>query len=179
MSDKQTRIPVRILTRWALLTAAALILSWVESMLPFRIPVPGVKLGFSNVIVTYVLYEYSLPAALLFALLKVLTAAVFLGHLSGLPFALCGTLLSVCGMALLKKAPCFSALGVNCSGAVLHGAGQLVAASFLLSPSVLTLLPAMTVASAVCGAVTWIPLRAVGLCAQRLKQTEKPRKFEQ
>ena len=170
MSDKRSSVPVRQLTRWALLTAAALILSWVEAILPFRIPVPGVKLGFSNVIVTYVLYTAPFPAALLFAIGKVLLSAVFLGHLSGLPFALCGTLLSLCGMALLKKAPCFSSLGVNASGAVLHGAGQLLAASVLLSPSVLSLLPLMTAASAACGVVTWIPLRAVGACAERLKK---------
>ena len=158
----EKRITPRLLTQWALLLAAALILSWIESVLPFQIPVPGVKLGLSNIVTVFVLYAYSFPAALAFGVLKALLSSLFLGKLSGLIFSLAGILLSVCGMGLLKKARCFSPLGVSVGGAVLHGAGQIAAACLLITPSLYTLLPAMTVASVICGAITWIPLRILG-----------------
>ncbi len=156
------RITARTVTRMALLMAAALILSWVESVLPFQIPVPGVKLGFANIVTLAVLYQYSFPTALLFGILRVFLSALFLGRLSGVLFGLCGTVLAVCGMALLKRCRCFSSLGVSAAGAVLHGVGQLAAASFLLTPAVWSLLPILGISSAFCGVITWIPLRILG-----------------
>lgn len=142
-----------------LFMACALILSWVEAVLPFQIPVPGVKLGFANIVTMAVLYQYSFPAALLFGILRVLLSALFLGRLSGVLFGLCGTVLAVCGMALVKKCPCFSSLSVSAAGAVLHGVGQLTVASMMLTPSVWNLLPLLSISSAFCGVITWIPFR--------------------
>ena len=165
LSGKRTALSD--LTRTALLLTVALILSWVESVLPFHIPVPGVKLGFANIVTVFVLYEYSFPAALLFGVLRALLSALFLGRLSGLAFSLCGAILSVAGMALLKRIPLFSSFGVSVCGAVLHGAGQLLAASVLLSPAVWVWLPAVGISSALCGAITWIPFRILRQSAPR------------
>jgi len=148
--------------RYGLLMAAALILSWVEAVLPFQIPVPGVKLGFANIVLLYVLYRDSFSAALCFGMLRALLSGFFLGRLSGILFSLAGTVLAVCGMALLKKCRCFSSLGVSAAGALLHGVGQFAVASVLLTPAVWSLLPLSGIASVLCGAVTWIPLRILG-----------------
>lgn len=156
------KISVRTVTRMGLLMAVALILSWVEAVLPFQIPIPGVKLGFANIVTLAVLYQYSFPAALLFGILRVLLSALFLGRLSGVLFGLCGTVLAVCGMALLKQCRCFSSLGVSAAGAVLHGAGQLTVASILLTPAVWSLMPLLGISSAFCGIITWVPLRILG-----------------
>ena len=156
------KLSPRKIARMGLLMAAALILSWVEAVLPFQIPIPGVKLGFANIITLVVLYQYSFPTALLFGILRVLLSSLFLGRLSGVLFGLCGTLLSVCGMAFLKRCRCFSSLSVSAAGAILHGVGQLTVASVLLTPSVWTMLPLMGISSAFCGVVTWIPLHALG-----------------
>ena len=154
--------PTRRIARFALLLAAALILSWVEAILPFQIPVPGVKLGFANIVLLYVLYTDSVPSAVTFGILRALLSGFFLGRLSGIFFSLCGTVLAVCGMALLKKCRCFSSLGVSVAGAVLHGVGQLCAASLLLTPAVWSMLPLVGISSAACGVVTWLPLRILG-----------------
>ncbi len=152
----------RTVTRMALFLAVALILSWVEAVLPFQIPVPGVKLGLANIVTMVVLYQYSFPAALLFGVLRVLLSAFFLGRLSGVLFGLCGTVFAVVGMALLKRSGCFSPLGVSAAGAVLHGAGQLAVAALLLTPAVWTLLPLLGISSAFCGVITWIPVGILG-----------------
>lgn len=160
--------------RMGLFMACALILSWVEVVLPFQIPVPGVKLGFANIVTLAVLYQYSFPAALLFGILRVLLSALFLGRLSGVLFGLCGTVLAVCGMALLKQCRCFSSLGVSAAGAVLHGVGQLAVASLMLTPAVWNLLPLLGISSAFCGVITWIPFRILG----RYEGILRPRKEE-
>lgn len=156
------KLSPRTVTRIGLFMAVALILSWVESVLPFQIPIPGVKLGFANIVTLAILYQYSFPAALLFGILRVLLSSLFLGRLSGVLFGLCGTVLSVCGMELLKRCRCFSSLGVSAAGAILHGVGQLTVASFLLTPAVWTMLPLMGISSAFCGIITWIPLKILG-----------------
>ena len=161
MWDKSSRTARRVSVT-ALLMAAALILSWVEAVLPFQIPVPGVKLGFANIVIVYVLYTYPFPAVLSFGILRALLSGLFLGRVSGLLFSLCGTVLSICGMALLKKCRCFSSLGVCAAGAILHGIGQLIPASFLLTPAVWQLLPLIGISSAFCGVIIWIPLRILG-----------------
>ncbi len=153
------RLPARRVTRMALLLASALILSWVESVLPFRIPVPGVRLGFANIVTLWVLYEYSFLTALIFGVLRALLSCIFLGRISGFLFSLCGTLLSLCGMGLVKRCRCFSSLGASVTGAVLHGVGQFMVASVWLTPAVWYMLPWMAISSACCGIVTWIPLR--------------------
>lgn len=158
MWDKK-KLSSHAITRMALLMAAALILSWVEAILPFQIPVPGVKLGFANIVLLFVLYGNSFPTALCFGVLRALLSGLFLGRLSGVLFSLGGTVLALCGMALLKKCRCFSPLGVSMAGAVLHGVGQLTVAALLLTPGVLSLLPLMGISSAACGAVIWVPFR--------------------
>lgn len=157
MWDKNTR-SARV-ARTALLMAAALILSWVEAVLPFQIPVPGVKLGFANIVLLFVLYRESFSSALCFGLLRALLSGLFLGRLSGILFSIGGTVLAVCGMGLLKKCRIFSPLGVSAAGAVLHGVGQLAVASILLTPAVWSFLPLSALSSVFCGAVTWIPFR--------------------
>ena len=156
------RITAHRVARLALLMAAALILSWVEAVLPFQVPVPGVKLGFANIVLLYVLYTDTVPTALCFGVLRALLGGLFLGRISGILFSLGGTLVAVCGMALLKRCRCFSSLGVSAAGAVLHGVGQLTVASFLLTPSVWMVLPLMGISSVACGVITWIPLRILG-----------------
>lgn len=144
---------VRSLTRAALLLAAALILSWLEAILPFQIPIPGVKLGFSNIPVILALYYAPFGAALGFGILKAVLTSVFLGKFSGLLFALCGTVCSVCAMAMIRKCRFLSSLSVCVGGAAAHAVGQIAAACVLLSPAVISYLPIACAASAACGGI--------------------------
>ena len=47
----------RELTRFALLIALAMVLSWLESLVPLSLAVPGVKLGLANLVVIFALYR--------------------------------------------------------------------------------------------------------------------------
>ena len=60
----------RKLAALSLLTALALILSYVESMVPAPVPVPGVKLGLANLAVVFALYALGFRAAAMISLVR-------------------------------------------------------------------------------------------------------------
>ena len=51
MNDSKTRK----LAVCAMLAAAALIFSYIEAVIPFSVGMPGIKLGFANIVIVYVL----------------------------------------------------------------------------------------------------------------------------
>ncbi len=144
----------RKLTQTAILVALALALSLLERYVPLSLvlPLPGVKLGLSNLVTLFALYTLGLPYAAAILLLRVLLGSVFSGSVTALLYALTGGLLSLGTMALLKKLPALSVYGVSVGGAAMHSTGQILAAALLLgSPSVFTYLPALLAVSAVTG----------------------------
>lgn len=104
--------------------ALAVIFGYVESLIPIPIPVPGVKLGLANLVVTAMLYVYPLRAAFLITVLRVLIIGFLFGNLFSIMYGLCGAVLSLCVMALAKKTNKFRIIGVSALGGVAHNVGQ-------------------------------------------------------
>ena len=88
--------------------AAALILSYIESLIPFFAGIPGMKLGLANAAIVTVLYLYSWKEAALVNLVRILAAGFLFGNMFGIVYSCCGALLSLLVMAFLKAV----ALGV-------------------------------------------------------------------
>ena len=55
-------------------TALALIFSYVETLIPFNLGIPGVKLGLANLIIVVALYKMRLSEAYLLSVVRVLLA---------------------------------------------------------------------------------------------------------
>ena len=125
------RTSARYVATLGLLAALALIFSYVESLLPAPGP-PGVKLGIANIVVVIVLYRYSVKEAAAVNFLRVAIAGLLFTGLYGALFSAAGALLSLTGMALLKKTRLFSMAGVSMAGGVLHNLGQLIVAALLI-----------------------------------------------
>ena len=53
-------------------TALALIFSYVETLIPFQIGIPGVKLGLANLVIVVALYKLSLKETYLLSIVRVL-----------------------------------------------------------------------------------------------------------
>ena len=85
-------LSVQRLTALSLLTAAALMIYAIESMLPTLVPVPGIKLGLANVVTLIVLKRCGVRDALLVLLARILLSACFFGSLLSLTYSLCGGL---------------------------------------------------------------------------------------
>ncbi|MBQ8380933.1 MAG: Gx transporter family protein [Clostridia bacterium] len=133
MRYHEKRFNVRRLVLLGTFTAIALILSYIEFLLPpIWSAVPGIKLGLANVMVIYVLYSLSLKDAAMVSLVRVFLSAILFGTALTLAYSLAGAVLSLAAMAILKKLGLFSEVGVSIAGAVLHNLGQILVAVIVL-----------------------------------------------
>ena len=139
----------------SLLAAVALVLSYLETMIPLPVALPGVKLGLANIAVAVALFTLDARAAVTVAAVKVLASGLLFGSPTMLAYSFGGTLLAYLGMAALAAVPGIGLVTVSMVAAILHNAGQLLVAAFMLQTStVLINLPVLAVAACVTGAVT-------------------------
>ena len=117
---------------YGLCIALALVLSYVEALVPLSVSVPGVKLGLANIAVIFALYKMSLRDACVISLLRAVLVAMLFGNAFSLVYSLAGAVLSLAVMALLRKAGVFSVTGVSVAGGVAHNVGQIIVAVFVL-----------------------------------------------
>ena len=144
----------------ALLSAAALIIFTAEAQLPPVVPVPGIKLGLSNIIILTALYLYGPWEAAAVMLIKILLGSVFSQTPSAIIYSAAGGALSLAVMTPLSRILKENQLwGLSAFGAMAHNIGQLAAAIAVLgSPGLLWYLPVLLLSGTVTGAFT-------GLCA--------------
>ncbi len=140
------------LTALALLTATAMILSYVESLLP-SVGVPGVKLGLANIAVIFALFRLGGKSALAVSLVRVFMVTMLFGSMSALLYSLAGAALSLVVMALLRRTDRFSTVGVSVAGGVAHNAGQILMAMLLLGTARLAYYYPVLVVSGVAGGI--------------------------
>lgn len=143
-----------------LLFALAIILSYLESLVPSVIPVPGIKLGLSNIVTMYCLFFLNAPAALLLALLKSLFVLATRGAVAALMSA-AGGFFSVAIMTMVKKLRASNGL-TSVTGAVSHNMGQLfVEYAIIGTPVLFYYLPVLVISGVVMGVITAFILKVV------------------
>ena len=114
------------------LLALSMILSYIESVLPLSIGIPGIKLGLPNLIVVILLYLYGEKEALAVNILRIVLSGFMFGNLFAILYALAGALFSFTVMFIMKKTNVFSIAGVSIGGGVFHNIGQLIVAMFVV-----------------------------------------------
>ena len=138
-------------------TALALIFSYVETLIPVNLGIPGVKLGLANLIIVVALYKMRLSEAYLLSVVRVLLAGFIFGNYFSIIYSLAGGLLSLTVMALLKKWGGFSLQGISIAGGVFHNIGQLIVAAVVVETfSVTYYFPVLLVAGMLTGLVIGI-----------------------
>ena len=113
-------------------TALALIFSYVERLIPINLGIPGVKLGFANLIIVIALYKMSIKGAYILSVVRIVLAGFMFGNLFAILYSLSGGMLSLTIMCILKKTNKFSVFGVSMAGGVFHNIGQLLMAAIVL-----------------------------------------------
>ena len=124
---------VRTLTKMALLTAAALILGYIDSLIPLVPSVPGIKLGLSNLVLLYAVFYMRPHETAILMLLKVGLSSLLFGNAVGALYALAGGVLSAAGMMLLHRMKDISPIPVSTVGGILHILGQCAVGIMLIS----------------------------------------------
>ncbi len=142
----------------ALLTAAALIIFTLESLIPPIVPIPGIKIGLANIITLFTLYAYSGKDATAVLILRILLAAVFAGQIISFWYSLAGGIMCLIAMNIFKiffkedKMMFTSAVG-----GIFHNMGQLGAAVLITeNTAVLWYAPVLILGGTICGYFTGI-----------------------
>lgn len=142
---------------FGVLTALALIFAYVETLIPFQIGIPGVKLGLANLITVIALYRMDWKSALLLLAVRVILSGFLFGNMFSIFYSLAGGFLSLFVMYKLKKNGGFSVIGVSIAGGVFHNVGQILFAMAVVeSLDLVYYLPVLLTAGLVTGGVIGI-----------------------
>ncbi|MBR2122406.1 MAG: Gx transporter family protein [Lachnospiraceae bacterium] len=151
------RSPAEKAAKGAVFTALALILSYVESLIPFSFAIPGIKPGFANLAVMILLYISSPWEAFAVNILRILLQGFLFGNLFGILYSLAGGIFSFLIMIAVKRTGQFTVTGVSIAGGAAHNIAQLIVASLIVSdPKILSFMPVLTAAGATSGLLTGI-----------------------
>ena len=151
----------------AMLTPVAMILSYVESLLP-QVRIPGVKMGLANIAVIFALFRFGWKEAAALSLVRVLLVSLLFGSVGAMLYSLAGAVLSLAVMALLRRIDRFSTVGISVAGGVAHNAGQILMAMLILqTKQLLGYLPVLAVSGIAGGVLTGL---AAALLIRRIPE---------
>ena len=151
----------------AMLTAVAMILSYVESLLP-SVGIPGVKMGLANIAVIFALFRFGWKEAAALSLVRVVLVSLLFGSVGAMLYSLAGAVLSLAVMALLCRIDRFSTVGISVAGGVAHNAGQILMAMLILqTKQLLGYLPVLAVSGIAGGVLTGL---AAALLIRRIPE---------
>lgn len=153
----------RKLTTLSMLTAIALTIFMVEAQIPLLTPVPGIKMGLSNIITVFIVFAIGPKEAAAVLFVRIFLGAVFAGNFSTIFYSGAGGLCAIAVTILLRKILTNKQLWVaGVCGAIAHSIGQMaMAIAITATPGLIAYLPIMIIASIVSGTFT-------GFCVQLL-----------
>lgn len=134
--------------------AVALILGYIESLVPLNFGIPGIKLGIANIILLCCMYTEGFAMTITVAVLKTVILGLLFGNTVAFALSVCGGILSVITMLILKK--CGAGIpAASAASATAHNIGQLFAAALLISSgAVFYYLPVLIISGIITGLIT-------------------------
>ena len=150
---------IKRLTFLGIFTSLAMLLSYVEFLLPpLFAAVPGIKLGLPNIVIIFILYRFGIKDAAAVSFIRLALSALLFGSVITFAYSFAGALLSLTIMLILKKLDLFSTVIVSIAGGVCHNIGQILVAMVLLdTPQIAYYLIILTITGTISGAF-------IGLC---------------
>lgn len=145
-----------------MLTALAFVFSYIESLIPISVGVPGVKLGLANLVVIVALYTMGTKEAFTLSVIRIVLAGFTFGNPASMVYSLAGGMLSLLVMVFMKKGKLFSVTGVSVLGGVFHNVGQILVAMLVVeNAKLLYYLPVLILSGTIAGV-------AIGILAATL-----------
>ena len=161
------------IAKMGVLAALAMIFSYIESLFPLHMGIPGIKAGFANMVVVTALYLLGEREAFFISLVRILLMGFLFGNGMSLWYSLAGGLISFAGMVFLKRQKKYSVIGVSAFGGALHNAGQiLVAACVVQNMRILFYLAALLAVGAFLGSVIGLFCAKIIPALQKVTQAE-------
>ena len=134
MNQKKNRENLEKMMLVILIGALAIVLGIIESMIPIKLPIPGMKLGLANIMIVIGLYYLDVKDMFFVIMLKTFLTTLLLGTFSMFAYGFVGALLSyicmVSAFKVLKEK--ISLIGISMIGGVMHNIGQIIVAMILI-----------------------------------------------
>lgn len=130
--SENKELTVRKMAILALFIALAILMGYVESLLPLNFGIPGIKIGLCNIVILSVLLQFSWKEALMVSIARILVIGFLFGNLFSILYSLSGAVLSIAVMSLLLRSRRFGLLGISAAGGCMHNIGQLLTAKAVL-----------------------------------------------
>lgn len=154
-----------------MLIALAMGMSFVESLIPVPMPVPGIKLGLANLVTVAGLYLVGIPGTICVTLVRIVLVGFSFGNPYSMIYGLSGSFLSLLIMSLAKKFDWLSSVGISILGGVAHNIGQITFAALVVrTPGLYYYLPMLLPAGCAAGAVIGI---LGGIVTERISEFVK------
>jgi heptaprenyl diphosphate synthase len=142
---------------YGMLIALAFVLSFVESLIPISLGIPGVKLGLANLVTVVGLYTVGTTGTVVISLLRIVLIGFTFGNLFAMLYSLAGWGLSIVIMILCKRKNWFGTSGISILGGIGHNIGQITVAAFVVKQAgVFFYLPMLLIAGTAAGLVIGI-----------------------
>ena len=139
---------------YGVLIALAMVLSYVEMLIPLPVGIPGVKPGLANLVVFLALYMMRAREALLISMVRILLVSITFGNGSAFLYSMAGGILSFLVMWIFQKKDFLLPSGVSIAGGIAHNVGQLLMAAVILeNGAVFTYFPVLLAAGCITGGI--------------------------
>lgn len=163
----RTKKTAQLTSLYGMLIALSFVLSFVESLIPISLGIPGVKLGLANLVTVVGLYTVGIGGTVAVSLLRIVLVGFTFGNLFAMFYSLGGWALSLLVMVMSRKGKWFGAAGTSILGGICHNIGQLCVAAVVVRQAGVffylpVLLPAGTAAGLVIGILGGMIVNRIG-----------------
>ena len=139
---------------YGVMIALAMVLSYVEMLIPLPVGIPGVKPGLANLVVFLALYTMTAREAFLISMVRILLVSITFGNGSAFLYSMAGGILSFLVMWSFQKKDFLLPAGVSIAGGIAHNVGQLLMAAVILeNGAVFTYFPVLLAAGCITGGI--------------------------
>jgi len=142
------------ITLTSMMVAIALVLNYIEMLIPINFGIPGVKIGLANIVSLTTLFILGPIPAISVQIGRILLGGLMFGSGISILYSLSGGLLSISIMIAIYKfdRPKLSIIGISAIGAVFFNIGQLVIATLMIqSLNIVYYLPILIIFGAIMG----------------------------
>ena len=130
--EKTTISSSRMTAICGVFIALAMVLSYLESLVPISFAIPGIKLGLANIVTIIALVKLGLKPALIISVGRVLLSGLLFGNQATIMYSMVGALFSIAVMFIVRKLKLLAITGTSVCDAVAHNLGQLIVAAIVI-----------------------------------------------
>ena len=93
----------KVIAKTALCATLAIVLGYIESLIPLPFPIPGIKLGLSNIAILFAVYTLQEKNTFMIMLIKVVVSALLFSGFQAFIYSFAGGVFSVVSMIILLQ----------------------------------------------------------------------------